>query len=127
MVLHSHNGPNSLKVTFCTCTCLSFHAYGYHNNCRCGVCLFNPRPYILTNDRGLGFYSLFDMDGTLVDSTEGVVGAWETFAQRYVGLDVRTVLGSKHTYPYQSPIHLFGRSQPLTVFERWKTCVNFVE
>jgi len=39
---------------------------------------------------------LFDMDGTLVDSTEGVVGAWETFAQTYVGLDVCTILNTSH-------------------------------
>ncbi|KAH7931200.1 HAD-like protein [Leucogyrophana mollusca] len=35
---------------------------------------------------------LFDMDGTLVDSTAGVVGAWETFAKSYPGSHgVRTV------------------------------------
>ncbi|KAF7798897.1 hypothetical protein EIP86_010125 [Pleurotus ostreatoroseus] len=39
---------------------------------------------------------LFDMDGTLVDSTAGVVGAWETFAETYPGLDVENVLSSSH-------------------------------
>ncbi|KIJ70133.1 hypothetical protein HYDPIDRAFT_104800 [Hydnomerulius pinastri MD-312] len=39
---------------------------------------------------------LFDMDGTLVDSTTGVVGAWSTFAEQYPGLDVKTILSSSH-------------------------------
>ncbi|KAI0774061.1 phosphatase [Fomes fomentarius] len=39
---------------------------------------------------------LFDMDGTLVDSTDGVVGAWELFAEKYPGLDVTQVLSSSH-------------------------------
>ncbi|KAI0751537.1 phosphatase [Daedaleopsis nitida] len=39
---------------------------------------------------------LFDMDGTLVDSTDGVVGAWELFAEKYPGLDVTLVLSSSH-------------------------------
>ncbi|KAH9850000.1 phosphatase [Lenzites betulinus] len=39
---------------------------------------------------------LFDMDGTLVDSTDGVVGAWELFAEKYPGLDVTVVLSSSH-------------------------------
>ncbi|KAI0031680.1 phosphatase [Vararia minispora EC-137] len=32
---------------------------------------------------------LFDMDGTLVDSTAGVVGAWEEFAQMYPNVKVQ--------------------------------------
>ncbi|CDO71402.1 hypothetical protein BN946_scf184908.g160 [Trametes cinnabarina] len=36
------------------------------------------------------------MDGTLVDSTDGVVGAWELFAYKYPGLDVTQVLSSSH-------------------------------
>ncbi|KAI0265810.1 phosphatase [Gloeopeniophorella convolvens] len=39
---------------------------------------------------------LFDMDGTLVDSTAGVVGAWETFAKTYPGLDVQNILSTSH-------------------------------
>ncbi|KAI0772034.1 phosphatase [Trametes elegans] len=39
---------------------------------------------------------LFDMDGTLVDSTDGVVGAWEMFAEKYPGLNVGEVLSSAH-------------------------------
>lgn len=35
------------------------------------------------------------MDGTLVDSTDGVVGAWELFAEKYPGLDVTQVLSCK--------------------------------
>lgn len=32
------------------------------------------------------------MDGTLVDSTTGVVGAWETFAITYPHIDVDDIL-----------------------------------
>ncbi|KZT72540.1 HAD-like protein [Daedalea quercina L-15889] len=39
---------------------------------------------------------LFDMDGTLVDSTDGVVGAWELFKEKYPQLDVTQVLSSSH-------------------------------
>ncbi|EMD40836.1 hypothetical protein CERSUDRAFT_111420 [Gelatoporia subvermispora B] len=39
---------------------------------------------------------LFDMDGTLVDSTDGVVGAWETFAETYPGIDLTAILSSSH-------------------------------
>ena len=36
------------------------------------------------------------MDGTLVDSTNGVIGAWETFAKTYPGLDIKTILHSNY-------------------------------
>lgn len=39
---------------------------------------------------------LFDMDGTLVDSTAGVVGAWQIFAQTYPGIDVHNILSCEH-------------------------------
>ncbi|KAG6833932.1 hypothetical protein H0H87_007943 [Tephrocybe sp. NHM501043] len=39
---------------------------------------------------------LFDMDGTLVDSTAGVVGAWELFRETYPTIDVRDILSSAH-------------------------------
>ena len=39
-------------------------------------------------------YSLFDMDGTLIDSTAGVVGAWEEFAKQYPEIDVKDILSS---------------------------------
>jgi len=35
------------------------------------------------------------MDGTLVDSTQGVVGAWKTFANAYPGIDVHEILSSQ--------------------------------
>lgn len=41
------------------------------------------------------YHSLFDMDGTLVDSTAGVIGAWETFAETYSGLDIQKILNSE--------------------------------
>ncbi|KAF8742452.1 hypothetical protein AX14_004320 [Amanita brunnescens Koide BX004] len=40
--------------------------------------------------------SLFDMDGTLVDSTAGVMGAWQTFANSYPSIDVQEILNSSH-------------------------------
>lgn len=39
--------------------------------------------------------SLFDMDGTLVDSTQGVIGAWQIFSQTYPGLNVKEILNSE--------------------------------
>jgi len=36
------------------------------------------------------------MDGTLVDSTAGVIGAWDTFAKTYPGLDIEAILHSSH-------------------------------
>ncbi|KAI0089136.1 phosphatase [Irpex rosettiformis] len=39
---------------------------------------------------------LFDMDGTLVDSTSGVVDAWKLFAETYPGIDVHEILSSSH-------------------------------
>ncbi|VDB85265.1 unnamed protein product [Peniophora sp. CBMAI 1063] len=39
---------------------------------------------------------LFDMDGTLVDSTAGVEGAWSEFAKTYPTIDVHDVLSSSH-------------------------------
>ena len=38
---------------------------------------------------------LFDMDGTLVDSTSIVEQVWTTFAARY-GLDIGEILRSSH-------------------------------
>lgn len=34
------------------------------------------------------------MDGTLLDSTAGVVGAWEKFKETYPGIDVHKILDS---------------------------------
>jgi len=36
------------------------------------------------------------MDGTLVDSTTGVAGAWELFRQTYPFIDVHNILSSSH-------------------------------
>ncbi|TRM68111.1 HAD-like domain-containing protein [Schizophyllum amplum] len=41
---------------------------------------------------------LFDMDGTLIDSTAGVNGAWEMFAKDYPGVDMDKVLSSAHGF-----------------------------
>ncbi|KAF8256429.1 phosphatase [Lactarius quietus] len=39
---------------------------------------------------------LFDMDGTLIDSTPGVVAAWELFAEKYTEIDVPEILKNTH-------------------------------
>ncbi|KAJ7929966.1 HAD-like domain-containing protein [Mycena leptocephala] len=39
---------------------------------------------------------LFDMDGTLVDSTAGVEGAWAVFKMSYPDIDVHDILSSAH-------------------------------
>ncbi|KAJ3524219.1 hypothetical protein NMY22_g11103 [Coprinellus aureogranulatus] len=39
---------------------------------------------------------LFDMDGTLVDSTAGVEGAWHEFSKTYPGINVTDILSSAH-------------------------------
>lgn len=36
------------------------------------------------------------MDGTLVDSTAGVVGAWDIFHKSYPDIDVKEILSSEH-------------------------------
>lgn len=40
---------------------------------------------------------LFDMDGTLVDSTKGVIGAWHYFKETYPQLEVEEMLNSEFT------------------------------
>lgn len=42
------------------------------------------------------------MDGTLVDSTAGVEGAWEEFAKMYPGMDVKEILSSAYTSTFPS-------------------------
>jgi len=39
---------------------------------------------------------LFDMDGTLIDSTPGVVAAWKLFAETYPTIDVQDILENTH-------------------------------
>jgi phosphoglycolate phosphatase-like HAD superfamily hydrolase len=39
---------------------------------------------------------LFDMDGTLIDSTAGVQGAWEKFAQKYPFIDLKEILSCQY-------------------------------
>ncbi|KAF9057968.1 HAD-like domain-containing protein [Panaeolus papilionaceus] len=39
---------------------------------------------------------LFDMDGTLVDSTAGLEGAWHLFRESYPTIDVHDILSSSH-------------------------------
>lgn len=46
----------------------------------------------------ISYYSLFDMDGTLVDSTTGVKGAWNLFRETYPTIDVNYVLSCEYLY-----------------------------
>lgn len=46
---------------------------------------------------------LFDMDGTLVDSTDGVVGAWELFAESYPHIDVHDILSCGYSVHRRPP------------------------
>ncbi|KAJ7590890.1 HAD-like domain-containing protein [Mycena floridula] len=39
---------------------------------------------------------LFDMDGTLINSTSGVEGAWHVFKETYPDIDVHNILSSAH-------------------------------
>ncbi|CAE6400799.1 unnamed protein product [Rhizoctonia solani] len=39
---------------------------------------------------------LFDMDGTLIDSTPGVLGAWDQFGKDYPFLNIEEILESSH-------------------------------
>lgn len=40
------------------------------------------------------------MDGTLVDSTAGVVGAWSLFAKAYPGIDVHEILSCEDSFGF---------------------------
>ena len=40
------------------------------------------------------------MDGTLVDSTAGVEGAWNLFRKTYPTIDVNYLLNCEHLYPH---------------------------
>ena len=50
---------------------------------------------------------LFDMDGTLVDSTVVVEAVWARFAERF-GLDLATILESSHGRRMDDSILRFG-------------------
>jgi len=55
---------------------------------------WNPA-FVITE---LTLSSLFDMDGTLVDSTAGVIGAWEVFRQSYPDIDVDCILSCEQNW-----------------------------
>jgi glycerol 3-phosphatase-1 len=47
------------------------------------------------------------MDGTLVDSTAAVIGAWETFADKYPAIDVQKILnGMSQSNSPHSPLSI---------------------
>ena len=50
---------------------------------------------------------LFDMDGTLVDSTAVVEAVWAGFADRF-GLDLATVLGTAHGRPTRDTVERYA-------------------
>lgn len=60
------------------------------------------------------------MDGTLVDSTAGVVGAWDLFRQTYPFLDVHHILSCEHRVHYRVFLFVYPLTQLLMEFERSK-------
>ena len=52
-------------------------------------------------------FSLFDMDGTLVDSTAGVKGAWNLFRETYPTIDVDYILSCEHLYFQYTAVVLY--------------------
>ncbi|KAF9462297.1 phosphatase [Collybia nuda] len=59
---------------------------------------------------------LFDMDGTLVDSTAGLAGAWETFAKSYPEIDVAHILATSHgVRTVDNLIKFCGITDPITL------------
>jgi len=47
------------------------------------------------------------MDGTLVDSTDGVVGAWETFQESYPDIDINKILKCQWALAIYQAANLF--------------------
>ena len=76
--------------------------------------LLVPLRLLLAADAAVscGSYRLLDMDGTLIDSTGGVAGAWEVFARKYPGLDVPTILGCTKVASSR-PFQAFFERSPL--------------
>jgi hypothetical protein len=68
------------------------------------------------------------MDGTLVDSTAGVVGAWTTFAKAYPGIDVHEILSCEdHFYLFYNPyLILMAYFQAHTACAPWTIFANIV-
>lgn len=59
------------------------------------------------------------MDGTLIDSTAGVVGAWATFKDAYPHIDVKDILNSMDfCASYSSASGLIMTVQPLMEYGR---------
>ena len=79
----------------------------------------------MTDGTSIQSYSLFDMDGTLVDSTAGVIGAWELFKEKYPQLDVTQVLSGELDRPRNflrtDCISSTPRRQSLTACAQWRT------
>ena len=71
-------------------------------------------------------YSLFDMDGTLVDSTAGVVGAWQLFRQSYPSIDVHYILSCEHRVNFYLFLFVYPGAQLLMEFERLKISERIV-
>ncbi|KAF4619286.1 hypothetical protein D9613_005101 [Agrocybe pediades] len=69
---------------------------------------------------------LFDMDGTLVDSTAGVVGAWNLFRKSYPSIDVDNILSCKHPVHRRLALLTFSPAQLLMEFEPSTISESFV-
>ncbi len=58
------------------------------------LCEYRVEKFTSWIPNAVHFIRLFDMDGTLLDSTAGVVGAWEKFKETYPGIDIHKILDS---------------------------------
>ena len=60
--------------------------------------------------------SLFDMDGTLVDSVAGVTAAWEVIAKKYPDKDINIekILSSRFSF-----VASFGAYDPIARSHSW--------
>lgn len=80
-------------------------------------------PTTIPELRLIHIYRLFDMDGTLVDSTAGVVGAWHTFKEKYPILNVEEILNSELVYASIYGTYCNERIGQLhTVYGLWIIC-----
>jgi len=66
------------------------------------------------------------MDGTLVDSTAGVVGAWELFRLSYPSIDVHHILSCELRVHFRVFLFVYPATQLPMEFERSKISETIV-
>lgn len=73
--------------------------------------------------------SLFDMDGTLIDSTAGVEGAWKEFQKTYPHINAEHVFScelSRHVHSLALGRFIGRFWQPRMEYALWRTFVTIV-